>query len=85
MPALSSEQIQSFRDTGYLVVEDVLDDGAISAVEAEYEAILDRVLHALAAQGKISAVPEGDFAARYTAAMAEFLQRHLLEPQRPAG
>ena len=41
---LSEAQIKEFRETGCLVVDNVLDDGVLAAVRAEYDALLDGLL-----------------------------------------
>lgn len=83
MNTLSDAQLAFFADNGYLTIEDVLDEAAIDAVVAEYDAILDRELPRLVASGKLSDLPKGEgFADRYTAAIAELedmydLYQHL--------
>jgi phytanoyl-CoA hydroxylase len=52
---LTHEQVARFQDEGYLVVEDLLDPVAdLDPVIAEYETVLDRLAHELAAAGAIS-------------------------------
>ena len=70
MPALTQSQKAHFAEKGFLVVEGVLDETALNAVEAEYEAILDRVLPKLVAGGKHALEPQGGFASRYMEAIA---------------
>jgi len=71
MAKLSAEQIKAFKDNGYLVVENVVGEAALKAVEAEYDAILDAQLPRLVAEGQLSSLPKGSFAERYVEAMPQ--------------
>ena len=43
MAGLTVEQLDRFREDGYLIVEDVLTAEDLAAIEAEYREIIDRV------------------------------------------
>ncbi len=82
MNGLTNEQLDRFDRDGYLVVEDVLPAGDLAALEAEYSAILDRVLPALAAQGRLQSPAETTFGKRYVEALRQLddmyeLYQHL--------
>lgn len=71
MQALSPDQIAFFEREGYLIVEDVIGADDIAAVEAEYDAILDREIPRLVAAGRLADAMDGvPFAERYTRALA---------------
>jgi len=53
---LSKAEIQSFRDNGFVVVEDVLPAPVLAAIKAEYAALLDALYADWLAAGR---VPEG--------------------------
>ena len=55
---LSQQQIRQFRDQGYLVVEDVVDDGTLAAIRTEYASLMDRLFAQWHAQGKVKGAPE---------------------------
>lgn len=70
---LSEEQLQSFRQNGYLVIEHVLEDSDLEPLEREYEALLDDIATRLYQQGKIdSAYPGLDFAERFARVVAQY-------------
>ena len=50
---LTADQQTSFAETGFLVVEDVLDQGALAAVRAEYAAVLDAMCAYWRAEGRL--------------------------------
>ena len=50
---LSAAQIDQFNREGYLVLEDVIDAETLAAVKGEYEALMDRLYDAWAAEGKL--------------------------------
>jgi ectoine hydroxylase-related dioxygenase (phytanoyl-CoA dioxygenase family) len=53
---LTPAQISDFETHGYLVVEDVLDPARLSAVQAEYSSLMDRLYAQWQAEGR---VPDG--------------------------
>jgi phytanoyl-CoA hydroxylase len=53
---LTQSQITAFENDGYLVVEDVLDQGRLAAIRAEYSGLMDRLYDGWRAEGR---VPEG--------------------------
>ena len=82
MAGLSAEQLDRFHEDGYLIVEDVLDEGDLVAIEAEYRNIVDRVSDDLADQGKIEPLTGTTFSAKYIEAMQQLddmydLYQHL--------
>ncbi|MEM8859050.1 MAG: phytanoyl-CoA dioxygenase family protein [Chloroflexota bacterium] len=69
---LSDDQLQHFREKGYLIIEDVLTDADMAQIRAEYEAILDREAPRLVAEGKLSQTyAELPFEERYTKILFE--------------
>ncbi|MDJ0956742.1 MAG: phytanoyl-CoA dioxygenase family protein [Arenicellales bacterium] len=72
MGALTEKQIRAFHDQGYLVVENVLDEGVVKAIEDEYSELLDREVTELFQTGRISSTyPHLPFGPRYVAALSE--------------
>jgi len=70
---LSSEQLESFRRDGYLVIERVLDDSDLEPLELEYDALLNDLAQRLFAQGEIvSTYGELDFAERFAKVVAQY-------------
>ena len=69
MVGLSGEQLASFREDGYLVVEDVLSAEDLAGVEAEYRDIVGRVTTELAERGRIPAQRGVTFSERYVEAI----------------
>ena len=68
---LTAEQIAFFDREGFLVVEDVVATDDLDAVEAEYNAILDREIPKQVAARKLTDAMSGlPFAERYTEALA---------------
>ena len=65
MAGLTAEQLDRFHQDGYLVVENVLAEADLGAVEAEYRAIIDRVTAALVEEGRIRPLEGGTFSERY--------------------
>lgn len=53
---LTQHQISEFENNGYLVVEDLLDQGTLAAIRAEYAALMDRLYAGWQAAGQ---VPDG--------------------------
>lgn len=51
---LSSSQVQEFRETGVLIVKNLLTAADLAPVEAELSEFVDRRAHALKAEGKIA-------------------------------
>ena len=77
---LTTEQIEFFRDQGYLIVPDVLDDADLEPVRQEYVDVLDRAAAELLDAGMISsAFSELEFGERYLSILLEFpgLYRYL--------
>ena len=69
MSGLTVEQLEQFDHDGYLVVEGVLGEADLAAIEREYREILNRVTAGLVSQGRIP-LPRGtDFSERYIEAM----------------
>ena len=63
---LTAEERTFFREHGYLIVENVVSDEALSRVEAEYAEILDREVPRLVQEGKVAEAHDGlGFAERY--------------------
>src|SRR5574341_1856147 len=55
MPALTKEQLEHFKEYGYLPVKNVFDPAeTIDPVIEEYHGVLDRLAQKLFAEGKIS-------------------------------
>ena len=82
MAGLTSEQLDRFHEDGYLVVEDVLTEADLAAVEIEYREIVDRVAADLVEQGKIRPLRGGTFSENYIEAMQQLedvydLYQHL--------
>ena len=78
MAGLTAEQLDRFHQDGYLVVEDVLTEADLGAVEAEYLAIIDRVTAALVEEGRIRPVEGGTFSERYIEAMQQIDDMYAL-------
>ena len=52
---LTENQLASFHENGYLVVENVFDDDTIlTPIRAEYATLLDKVIDGWVAEGKIA-------------------------------
>ena len=82
MAGLTVEQLDRFHEDGYLVVEDVLTEADLAAVEIEYREIIDRVAADLVEQGKIRPLRGGTFSENYIEAMQQLedmydLYQHL--------
>ena len=71
MAGLTVEQLDRFREDGYLVVEDVLSEGDLAGVEDEYREIIERVTARLAEQGRIRPPRGTTFSERYIEAMQQ--------------
>ena len=72
MGALTEIQIEAFYDQGYLVVENVLDESTLNAVEEEYTELLDREVIELFETGRISSTySQLPFGPRYVAVLSE--------------
>ena len=69
MAGLTVEQLDRFDEDGYLVVEDVLTEDDLAAIEEEYRVILDRVAIELVEQGRIPPLRGTTFSERYIEAM----------------
>lgn len=69
---LTEAQVTHFHETGYLIVENVLDTDTLNTVEAEYDALIDQAAARMYAQGKISSSYKGlPFGERYTRILQE--------------
>ena len=69
---LSNEQVGVFRTQGFLLINDVLDEGDLVPVRREYEEVLDVAASELVARGHLSRTySELAFADRYTAIVTE--------------
>lgn len=74
---ISDAQRAAFEESGFLVVEDVLDAADLAPLEAEYAALLDRVADDLFAAGALaSRYADLPFGARYSRVIAECPQAH---------
>ncbi len=71
MAGLTAEQLDRFHQDGYLVVENVLAEADLGAVEAEYRAIIDRVTAGLVEEGRIRPLESGTFSERYIESMQQ--------------
>ena len=71
MSGLTVEQLEQFDQDGYLVVEGVLGDEDLAAIEQEYRGILDRVTAGLVSQGRIPPPQGTNFSERYIEAMQQ--------------
>ena len=69
MTDLSVEQLDRFGEDGFLVVESVLTEEDLAAIEDEYRVILDRVAADLVAAGRIPPLRGKSFSERYVEAM----------------
>lgn len=77
---LTSQQVASFAENGYLVVSEVLDATDLAPVKAEYESVLAAAVDELSAAGELTdRFADLDFADRYVAALREYpgLYRYL--------
>jgi ectoine hydroxylase-related dioxygenase (phytanoyl-CoA dioxygenase family) len=82
MAGLATEELDRFREDGYLIVEDVLTGEDLDAIEAEYRKIVDRVSADLALQGKLRPLTGTTFSECYIEAMQQLddmydLYQHL--------
>ena len=82
MAGLTADQLDRFREDGYLIVEDVLTEADLEAIEAEYRGIMDRVSGELVDQGKIRTLTGTTFSEQYIEAMQQLddvydLYQHL--------
>ena len=82
MAGLTAEQLDRFHEDGYLVVEDVLGEADLAAIEAEYRAIATRVSARLVEQGKVRPLAGSTFSEQYVEAMRQLddmydLYQHL--------
>jgi ectoine hydroxylase-related dioxygenase (phytanoyl-CoA dioxygenase family) len=70
---LNDDQLESFRRNGYLVVEQVLDDGDLEPLQREYAGLLDELANRLFEQGDIDSAYTGfDFAERFARVVAQY-------------
>ena len=82
MAGLTVEQLERFREDGYLIVEDVLTEGDLAGIEDEYREIVDRVSVDLVARGKLRPLTGTTFSEQYVEAMQQLddiydLYQHL--------
>ena len=82
MAGLTVEQLERFRQDGYLIVEDVLSKADLAAIEDEYREIVGRVSADLVARGKLRPVTGTTFSEQYIEAMQQLddmydLYQHL--------
>ncbi len=82
MKKLTPEQLQSFKDNGYLVVKGLLDPVKdLDPIIAEYTGVLDRLANELYAKGKVSSKHEGlPFSERFIRLCQDaksFLRQHF--------
>lgn len=82
MAGLAVEQLDRFHEDGYLIVEDVLTEEDLAAIEAEYSKIVDRVSADLTFQGKLRPLAGTTFSECYIEAMQQLddiydLYQHL--------
>lgn len=69
---LSAEDVQKFREQGFLVMEDVLDTEDLAPVWAEYEGLLDQVASTLYREDALSSAFAGrSFGERYAKCVSE--------------
>ncbi|WP_350333714.1 phytanoyl-CoA dioxygenase family protein [Coralliovum pocilloporae] len=74
---LSETQLQAFREKGFLVIDQLLDDADIVPIEQEYEAHLEEVARLLLARGDISETyPNLGFRDRFTRLLADYPDLH---------
>ena len=71
MNGLTAEQLDRFRRDGFLIVDGVLGKADLAGIEAEYEAILDRVAARLVGEGRIKPLHGLTFSQRYVDAMGQ--------------
>lgn len=70
---LTDEQLSSFNQNGYLVVEHVLDDKDLIPLEREYDELLEDLAEKLFAEGRIDSTFTGlDFDERFTRVVAQY-------------
>lgn len=74
---LSDAQRAAFEEDGFLAIDTLLDDADLAPLEAEYEALLDRVARRLHADGIISSTHEDlPFGPRFCRLLAEHPELH---------
>ncbi len=74
---LSAEQRESFDRNGFLAIETLLDDDALTPVEADYADRLDRVTHRLYADGAIAERFDGlEFGERFCRLIEAYPELH---------
>ena len=82
MAGLTAAQLDRFREDGYLIVEDVLTEDDLAAIEDEYREIVDRVSADLVDRGKLRPLTGTTFSEQYIEAMNQLddmydLYQHL--------
>ena len=71
MPALTDAQRERFQENGFLILDKIIPDPTLTAIRAEYAALLDDIARDLLAAGRIAETFEHlDFDARYAALLA---------------
>ena len=74
---LSSAQLSSFEENGFLAIEQLLGEDDLLPLETEYAALLDRFAHKLYREGKIPELFEAmDFGDRFAAILGHFPELH---------
>ncbi len=56
---LTNADVERFREEGYLVIENIVDESTLTAVRREYEDLMDRLYKGWFAKGLVTAPPEG--------------------------
>lgn len=70
--SLTAEQVERFHDEGYLVVENILNDADLQAIQAEYAGALNRIAEEMVAEGEVSSTySDLPFGERYTRLLYE--------------
>ncbi|PVB61472.1 phytanoyl-CoA dioxygenase family protein [Labrenzia sp. 011] len=76
-PALSAEQIVSFQENGFLVLDNLVPAEDLEAIEQEYDAALDEHAKRLYLQGDIAdEYADLEFGARYARIISEYPDLH---------
>ena len=78
MAGLTAEQLDRFQEEGYLIVEDVLTEEDLAAIEDEYKEIVDRVSADLVDRGKLQPLTGTTFSEQYIEAMNQLDDMYAL-------
>ena len=77
MHSLTSEQIASFEENGYLAIDSLVDPDDLAGIEREYADLLDGLAEKLRGGGRIADTYAGlEFGERYAAIIAEYPDLH---------